>query len=38
MSGKHRAATEDVIVEVRRRYERMNKGIGLAFQAGDDVA
>ena len=38
MSGKHRAATEDGIVEVRRHHERSSKSIGHGGRAKDDVA
>jgi hypothetical protein len=38
MSGKHRAATEDGIVEMRRHHEWSSKGIGHGGRAKDDVA
>jgi hypothetical protein len=38
MSGKHRAATEDGNVEVRRHHERSSKSLGHGGRAKDDVA
>jgi len=38
MSGKHRAATEDGIVEMRRHHERSSKDIGHGGRPKDDVA
>ncbi|MEA3175932.1 MAG: hypothetical protein QOF42_3343, partial [Gammaproteobacteria bacterium] len=38
MSGKHRAATEDGVVEMRRYHEWSSKSIGHGGRATDDVA